>query len=497
MGEQDRVAVLGAGIIGCAIAFGLAREGWRARLADPEEPGAGGASFGNVGHIAAELIEPLPSPALLFGFWRELFALGGALDIPWRRLPEVALWARRFAAAAFERHANTQHLAPLVRPASAAWERLVRWVGTPGLLRPHRHSHFMHRPDGDRLRRSVVGTAPRPVRIACSARGGAWVSRRAARTRGARRCADHLHGPQHPGHAHGLAAASLELHGVLWARGSARPEKARPLTCKPQTPRVPLRERQLQLVRPASDPSGLPPGDRPGARCREALLRHRPPAPGTDPRADPGRSDDRPGLEPRARARSDRVRPAPFQLTERLPVHLDGRYILLTGFLVVGCGFLWRWYSLERTAGGMRRPRLADLLIGFVTDFFDALGIGNFAPPTAVFKLQRRMPDEDIPGTLNVGHALPCVIEALIFVAIVTVDVTTLLAMIVAAVLGARLGAGFRAPAPRPIIQLGIGLARAAPAAPLEANDRARLPAGGGTPGPEGAPPPFPARSRW
>jgi len=142
MAEQDRVAVIGAGIIGCAIAFGLAREGWRVRLADPEEPGVGGASFGNVGHIAAELIEPLPSPALLFGFWRELFTLGGALDIPWRRLPEFALWARGFAAAAFQRRANTQHLAPLVRPASAAWERLLREVGTPGLLRRNGHYQF-------------------------------------------------------------------------------------------------------------------------------------------------------------------------------------------------------------------------------------------------------------------------------------------------------------------------------------------------------------------
>src|SRR5207302_7867845 len=116
-----------------------AREGRRVLLADPEEPGAGGASFGNVGHIAAELIEPLPSVGLLFGFWRELFAFGGPLDIPWRTLPRVALWAPRFAAAAFRRRANTQHLAPLVRPASAAWERLLRELGTPGLLRRNGH----------------------------------------------------------------------------------------------------------------------------------------------------------------------------------------------------------------------------------------------------------------------------------------------------------------------------------------------------------------------
>jgi glycine/D-amino acid oxidase-like deaminating enzyme len=169
MGEQDRVVVIGAGIIGCAVAFGLAREGWRVLLADPEEPGVGGASFGNVGHIATELIEPLPSPALLFGFWRELFALGGPLDIPWRRLPEVALWSRRFAAAAFRRRANTRHLAPLVRPASAAWERLLREAGTPGLLRRNGHYQFwLGAPSGRRARAEAykmtkLGIATAPV----------------------------------------------------------------------------------------------------------------------------------------------------------------------------------------------------------------------------------------------------------------------------------------------------------------------------------------------
>jgi D-amino-acid dehydrogenase len=126
MGEQGSVAVIGAGVIGCAIAWSLAREGFPVLLADPAEPGMGGASFGNAGHLGAELVEPLPSPALLFGFWRELFAFGGVLDIPWRRLPQFAPWARRFAAAAFRRRENTERFAPLVRPGTprarrAAW----------------------------------------------------------------------------------------------------------------------------------------------------------------------------------------------------------------------------------------------------------------------------------------------------------------------------------------------------------------------------------------
>ncbi|MEI9976149.1 MAG: hypothetical protein WDO73_31315 [Ignavibacteriota bacterium] len=40
------------------------------------------------------------------------------------------------------------------------------------------------------------------------------------------------------------------------------------------------------------------------------------------------------------------------------------------------------------------------------------------------------MRDEEIPGTLNVGHTLPTVTEAFIYVALVQVDVTTLVSMI-------------------------------------------------------------------
>ena len=40
-------------------------------------------------------------------------------------------------------------------------------------------------------------------------------------------------------------------------------------------------------------------------------------------------------------------------------------------------------------------------------NFFDTLGIGSFAPATAYFKLTQRMPDEQIPGTLNAATACP------------------------------------------------------------------------------------------
>ena len=61
------------------------------------------------------------------------------------------------------------------------------------------------------------------------------------------------------------------------------------------------------------------------------------------------------------------------------------------------------------------------IAIGFVTNFFDTLGIGSFATTTSLYKFLRFVPDERIPGTLNVGHALPTIVEAAIFIVIVAV----------------------------------------------------------------------------
>jgi D-amino-acid dehydrogenase len=140
MTQQDTIAVIGAGAIGAAAAFALAREGRQVLLLDSAEPGIAGASFGNAGHIAQESVQPLPSPGLLFGFYRELFRFGGALDLPPRQVLRMSPWIRRFAAAAFRRTENTRYLAPLVRPSVEAWVRCLAAMRRPDLL--HRHGHY-------------------------------------------------------------------------------------------------------------------------------------------------------------------------------------------------------------------------------------------------------------------------------------------------------------------------------------------------------------------
>lgn len=141
----------------------------------------------------------------------------------------------------------------------------------------------------------------------------------------------------------------------------------------------------------------------------------------------------------------------------------NGRIALLAAIALVALIYIVRWWWLERARPAdparPRSPRLSDLAVGFVTNFFDTLGIGCFAPTTAYYKLGSRMPDDEIPGTLNTGHALPAMTEALIFIAIVSVDMTTLVSMIAAAVLGAWLGVGIVSRLSRRAIQIGMGAA--------------------------------------
>ena len=104
-------------------------------------------------------------------------------------------------------------------------------------------------------------------------------------------------------------------------------------------------------------------------------------------------------------------------------------------------------------------PGAAHLGIGLVTNFFDTLGIGSFAPTTAIYKFFKFVPDRLIPGTLNVGHTIPTIIQAFIYTAAIEVDQTTLILMIGAAVAGAWLGANIVAGWPKRNIQLGMGFA--------------------------------------
>jgi uncharacterized membrane protein YfcA len=157
--------------------------------------------------------------------------------------------------------------------------------------------------------------------------------------------------------------------------------------------------------------------------------------------------------------------------------------ILLAILAALAFFFAWRWYRMERrpagTAARFAKPGVLRLAIGFVTNFFDTLGIGSFAPTTAAFKLRRVVADETIPGTLNVGHTLPTVVQGLIFIGVVRVGPATLVSMMAAAAIGAWLGAGIVARLPRRAIQLGMGAALLAAAVLFALVNLKLLPSGG------------------
>ncbi|HLI97504.1 MAG TPA: sulfite exporter TauE/SafE family protein [Candidatus Baltobacteraceae bacterium] len=130
--------------------------------------------------------------------------------------------------------------------------------------------------------------------------------------------------------------------------------------------------------------------------------------------------------------------------------------LILLGLFAIVYIAVW---GVEMKRRGFALPKPLEIGIGFVTNFFDTLGIGSFAPTTTMFKFWKLSPDERIPGTLNVGHTLPTITEALIFIAIVSVAPLTLILLIVASIVGAWLGAGVVAKWPRRYVQIGMGLA--------------------------------------
>ena len=120
------------------------------------------------------------------------------------------------------------------------------------------------------------------------------------------------------------------------------------------------------------------------------------------------------------------------------------------------------WFAEARKHPDTPDPGAPDaerLAVGFVANFFDALGIGSFATTTAYFRFRKLILDELIPGSLNVGYALPTATQAFMGILVIDVDPVTLILMILTAVAGSWFGAGIVSKMPRRAIQVGMGIA--------------------------------------
>jgi uncharacterized membrane protein YfcA len=106
-------------------------------------------------------------------------------------------------------------------------------------------------------------------------------------------------------------------------------------------------------------------------------------------------------------------------------------------------------------------PSLEGMLLGAVTNFFDTLGIGSFAPTMSWFKFRNLVPDRLIPATLLVGHSLPSILQGFIFLILlgILVDPVLILGCAFALMLGGLAGAPLVARAQIWLIQLAVGVA--------------------------------------
>lgn len=154
--------------------------------------------------------------------------------------------------------------------------------------------------------------------------------------------------------------------------------------------------------------------------------------------------------------------------------------VLLGALGLIAAAFIALLFRKAKAAGALK-PNPEAIFIGLVTDFFDTLGIGNFAPTTAWFKFRSLIPDSHFPATLNLGHALPVIAQSAIFLTIlgVHVDATMLVGCVLASVVGALIGANLVVSAPVKAVQLIVGVALIIAAILFAASNLGIMPTGG------------------
>ncbi len=162
-----------------------------------------------------------------------------------------------------------------------------------------------------------------------------------------------------------------------------------------------------------------------------------------------------------------------------------GLLIILTIFFAIA--FL-RDYIKASKEGNVEKTNFFALgVVGFITNFFDTLGIGSFAPTTALLKNFKLSKDRTLPGTLNVACTVPVAVEAILFINGIEVEPLTLFSLLIAATVGAVVGAGVVSKLDEKKVQFGMGVALVIVALVMLAGQLKLMPAGGDAVGLHGA----------
>jgi glycine/D-amino acid oxidase-like deaminating enzyme len=130
------VAVVGAGIIGLAVAFRLAAAGRTIVVVDPNDPGSG-ASYGNAGAIAPYGCAPIGNPDVLRNLPDLLLGSDSPFAMRTAALPSLLPWLLRFLWQSTSSRArrNGRALQSLLKEAAQAWNDLAAQAGVSELIR--------------------------------------------------------------------------------------------------------------------------------------------------------------------------------------------------------------------------------------------------------------------------------------------------------------------------------------------------------------------------
>ena len=135
--------------------------------------------------------------------------------------------------------------------------------------------------------------------------------------------------------------------------------------------------------------------------------------------------------------------------------------MLLVAGLSIGAAGLFFGIIREAAKSNQLVPKGEAMALAAVTNFFDTLGIGSFAPTLAWFRFRRMVPDRLMPLTMFIGYTIPAILQGVIFLILlgVRVDPLLLAGCVVAIVIGGYLGVPIAARSPVRLIQAIIGFA--------------------------------------
>jgi uncharacterized membrane protein YfcA len=154
--------------------------------------------------------------------------------------------------------------------------------------------------------------------------------------------------------------------------------------------------------------------------------------------------------------------------------------IIVVALVAVGIAFVTFLVRAAISADQLSL-RLEPSLLSAVTNFFDTLGIGSFAPTMAWMRFRRMVPDQRIPMTMLAGYTPSTFVQSIIFLILlgVGVDPVLLIGSAAAVAAGAYFGVPLAVGSSVRTVQLFVAAALLLAASFYSLSNLGLMPAGG------------------